>query len=234
MTQPQFRFPAPLPTSESTNEIPKRFFRIWFGPKDIDKIHESWWQDFQTMHPTYDFLTFTDWSTIKIPDTIIPILKNIRTWAGESDVARMLVLYQIGGIYIDTDVMPLRPFDDLVKDGRPFLARRSGISFEIAVIGSPKGHPAFLECIKRLPEWFYAHPGRAASVQTGPAFFSSVLFGRMDINHLTPKTFYPYNGFLSPKRDIKVEMFSDTKNFPSDMICAHFSNSRWGGKGKVK
>ncbi len=212
--------------------IPKRFIRIWVGgKKDIPEEFENWWNDFQTMHPSYEFLTITDYSILKPPASLLPIINEVKTCAGLSDILRIVSMYQLGGIYVDTDVMPIKSFDELLEsDNRPFLAHRSSKSFESAIMGSPKGHPAFLELIDKLPQWYKEHKENSASVQTGPAFVSSVLFGRDDINHLPSKTFYPYNGFGAPKRDEKEIMFKDKTNFPDEMICAHFSNHRWGGK----
>ena len=211
-------------------KIPKRFIRVWVGNKSIPLQFEKWWNDFQEMHPDYEFLTINDYSLIDIPNELKSILNDVKSCAGVSDIVRILALHQIGGIYIDTDVMPLKSFDSLVDSDKPFLAKRSSKSFESAIIGSPKGHPAFLELINQIPKWYYENIDKSASVQTGPTFVSSVLFGRNDVTHLPEKTFYPYNGFMAPKRDEKIKMFSNKNNFPNEMICAHFSNHRWGGK----
>jgi mannosyltransferase OCH1-like enzyme len=211
--------------------IPKRFIRHWIGgSKKIPAKFDQWWDEFKEMHPGWEFVTLRDYSLITPTKEILPLLANVSTCAGSSDIGRILALYQLGGVYVDTDVMPLKPFDGLLEDPRPFLAMRSSKSFETAIMGSPKGHPAFADLIEALPKWYYEHEGRSASVQTGPAFVSSVLFGRVDIRHLPPSTFYPYNGFMAPKREEKIKMFSDKSNFPPEMLCAHFSNHRWGGK----
>jgi mannosyltransferase OCH1-like enzyme len=208
---------------------PKRFIRVWLGNKPIPEIFETWWQQFQAMHPDYEFVTLRDWCSLDVSETLLDVLKNVDTYAGQSDVVRLLALYQIGGIYIDTDVKPLKSFDYIIEsDNRPFLGRRSGVSFESAVMGSPQGHIAFKEVLDRLPLWVEAHKDRKASVQTGPAFISSVLFGRSDVRHFPPSAFYPYNGFGAPKRDEKLRIFEENE-FPPEMICAHFSNHRWGG-----
>ena len=216
------------------NNIPKRFIRIWFGGiMKIPPVFEEWWQLFKEIHPDYEFITITDWSLLELTPELKTIINKVDSYAGISDIARLLALYQIGGIYVDTDMKPLKSFDLLVNSNKPFLGKRSSKSFESAVIGSPKNHIAIKEVIEALPEWFYNHIGRSASVQTGPAFISSVLFGRKDVTHLESNIFYPYNGFGAPKRSEKIEMF-ESNNFPKEMIAAHFSNHRWGGKPKEK
>lgn len=210
--------------------IPKRFIRIWIGNTEIPQQFEIWWEEFKKLHPDYEFMTLTDFSSIPPHIEIGKIIPQIGTCAGISDVLRLLALYHFGGIYVDTDIMPIKNFDPLLEDGKPFLAKRSGKSFESAVIGSPSNHPAFKLLLDKLPEWFYEHKNSAASVQTGPTFVSSVLFGREDITHLPIKTFYPYNGFMAPKKNEKIKMFSNKNNFPEEMYAAHFSNHQWGGK----
>jgi len=210
--------------------IPKRFIRAWIvGSKPIPDQFEEWWEELKVMHPDYEFVTLRDWSMLEVSPDIQEILGLVNSYAGVSDIVRILALYQIGGIYVDTDVMPIKSFDPLLEDGRPFLAHRSSKSFESAIMGSPKGHPAFKDLIDALPEWFGEHLENAASVQTGPGFVSSVLFGRSDILHLPIKTFYPYNGFMAPTRGEKKVIFKDKSNFPEEMIAAHFSNHSWGG-----
>lgn len=214
--------------------IPKRFIRIWFGNMiDIPNIFQVWWKEFKNIHPDYEFVTITNWNMLHIPDEIKTIIPLVGTRAGWSDIARILALHQYGGIYVDTDVMPLKSFNSLINSEKPFLGKRSSKSFESAIIGSPKNHTAIYECIQKLPKWFYDHINQSASVQTGPAFVSSVLFGREDVMHLPSKTFYPYNGFMAPKRHEKEQIFK-LKQFPNEMIAAHFSNHKWGGNPNKK
>jgi mannosyltransferase OCH1-like enzyme len=212
------------------NVIPKRFIRVWIGgKKEIPLQFEQWWEDFQKLHPDYEFVTLRDFSIVKPPKSLIPLLESVSTCAGVSDIMRVVSMYELGGIYVDTDVMPLKNFDTLVGN-TPFLAKRSSVSFETAIIGSPPQHPAFKAVIDAYPEWFYKNNDKAASVQTGPAFVSSILFNRPDVRHLPIKTFYPYNGFMAPKRMEKMRIFADKGNFPPEMFAAHFSNHKWGGK----
>jgi len=212
--------------------IPKRFIRIWLGSKQIPDLFEKWWDEFKILHPDYEFLTLTDDNHPTIPEHLKEIYSTVNSYAGRSDILRLVALYEIGGIYIDTDVMPLKTFDKLIESEKPFIGQRSKKSFEIAVIGSPKKHEAVQDLLNELPRWFNKHLENSASVQTGPAFVSSVWFGRSDILHLPRTTFYPYNGFMAPNREKKLEIFTNKQDFPSDMIAAHFSNHIWGGKPK--
>ena len=213
-----------------TNEtIPKRFIRIWLGPKPIPALFDKWWGELQEMHPDFELMTIRDGHDIEIPDYLKDVYSDVNTWSSRVDILSLVALYEYGGLYLDTDMMPLKPMDRLFDSTQPFMGQRSGKAFEAAVIGSPKGHYAITELLKELPEYYWARQGRAASVTTGPAFMSTFWFGREDITHYPKETFYPYDGFMAPKREEKEKMFSDKSNFPPEMLAAHFGNRRWGG-----
>lgn len=218
--------------SESSATIPFRILRVWLGRDPIPRLFEGWWDDFRRLHPTYDCRTVRDvQAEALMPASLADVYADCDTQAGRSDVARIVALQAFGGVYVDVDVMPLRPLDDLLSDGRPFACKRSSRSFESAVFGGPAGHTAFRALVDALPEWYAQHAGRSASVRTGPGFLSSVWFGRLDVRHLPSHCFYPFNGFMAPSRDEKLKMFLERKFHPK-MYAAHFSNHRWGGSPK--
>jgi len=236
-----------------TGEITKQFIRIWLGPKKIPDLFEKWWLGFQNIHPNYKFITITDQkkminskssnknhkfvdsNSFWVSDTtpyyhLQPIYKKAKTYAGCSDILRIIALYEFGGVYLDTDMMPLKSFDKLLEKNTPFACKRSGKSFESAVLASPAKHPKMLSLINAIPNWYEIHKEKVM-IFAG-AFISSVWFGSTGVRHLPIKTFYPYNGFMAPKRHEKEEIFENPNNFPEEMIAAHFSNHIWGGKPK--
>lgn len=207
--------------------IPRQFIRIWLGPHPLPQMFEDWWEGFKEIHPDFQFITLTDETVIELPPALEEIYYSVDTYAGRSDILRLLALYEFGGIYVDTDMMPLKSFERLLID-KPFIGMRSSKSFANGVIGCPAKHPAMYELINSLPAWYLEHRDRSASVQTGPAFVSAKWFGRDDIEHLAIETFYPYNGFMAPNRQKRLKIFTE-KEFPPEMLAAHFGNHRWGG-----
>lgn len=212
--------------------IPKRIFRIWLGPKPIPDQFEEWWAEFKIVNPGWKLVTYRDADIeAALPASLKPCYANATSYSSRADIGRALMLWRDGGIYVDTNVKPLKPFDPLLEDHRPFAGLRSRKSFEAAVLGSPAGHPASEELIKRFPDWFEKFGPGITSAHTGPQFISEVWFGRRDVRHLPTKTFYPYNGFMAPKRHEKEAIFKKA-DFPPEMLAAHFSNHIWGGKPK--
>lgn len=52
---------------------------------------------------------------------------KVGKYAFVSDYARFKILYEYGGIYLDTDVEIIKPLDDILKDG-PYMGIENGIS----------------------------------------------------------------------------------------------------------
>ena len=95
--------------------IPKIAHFIWFGSRP------SWVTNnielFRKFHPTWQIKLHdetTDWLSY-IPESLQSIAINSKWLATRSDILRYAILKQEGGIYLDTDVLTLRPFDDLLK-----------------------------------------------------------------------------------------------------------------------
>lgn len=213
--------------------IEKTFIRVWLGNGVKPPIFDQWWDELGRMHPGFKMLTVSDREAVRmLPKELFKIWDEAGSLSQQSDIIRYLLLANEGGVYMDCDVMPLKPFTQLLEDPRPFAGKRSSKSFEAAVIGCPKGHPAAMELLKRFPKFFWEQKTRSSAL-TGPVFLSSVWFGRSDVRHLPTKTFYPYNGFHPPKRHEKIAIF-EKRDFPEEMIAAHFSNMVWGGKPKKK
>lgn len=100
--------------------IPKVIHYCWFGrgqmPKLALKCIESW----KKYCPDYEI---KEWNEDNFDVNAIPYTREAyeaRKFAFVSDYARFWILYHHGGLYFDTDVEVVRPFDDIVAHG-PFM-----------------------------------------------------------------------------------------------------------------
>ena len=95
--------------------IPKIIHYCWFGrnekPEQIQKCIESWkihLSDYQII----------EWNEDNFDYNLLTYTKdayNAKKYAFVSDVARVKALYEMGGIYLDTDVMVYQNFDSILK-----------------------------------------------------------------------------------------------------------------------
>lgn len=103
--------------------IPKKIHYCWFGrspmPEILLKCLESW----KKFLPDYEIIL---WNEDNFPVDKIPFTRDAylhRKFAFVSDYARFKILYEEGGIYIDTDVQLLKNLDS-------FLNHKSFTGFE--------------------------------------------------------------------------------------------------------
>ena len=86
---------------------------------------------------------------------------NAQKWAFASDYIRLWVLYQYGGIYLDTDTEVLKPLDSFLNH-RFFIGtqvfsvdvdkknKKDVINLSMGIIGTEARHPYIKECLNRL------------------------------------------------------------------------------------
>ena len=94
--------------------IPKVIHYCWFGNnpknKDIEKCMASW----KKFCPDYEII---EWNESNFDINCIPFVKqayDAKKWAFVTDYARLKIIYENGGIYLDTDVELLKPLDELL------------------------------------------------------------------------------------------------------------------------
>ncbi len=82
-------------------------------------------------------------------------------WAFVSDYARFDILYREGGIYFDTDVEVIAPFDDIVERG-PFMGWEkspAGVGVNPGLgMGAPAGHPFYRQVLDHYASVPYLGP----------------------------------------------------------------------------
>ena len=124
--------------------IPRTFHHIWFGPKDVPS---DWLGAWATMHPGWDQMLWREPQMEGLPlDSRFGDFLERGVWHGAADLARVAILRQHGGVYVDIDSKPLTTFE-----GAPFMESSFFAAYEptpsipgrIAngTIGSVPGHP---------------------------------------------------------------------------------------------
>jgi len=98
--------------------------------------------------PDYEFLLWNFDRFDKKSSLWVKQAFEVKKYAFAADYIRLYALYNYGGIYLDTDVEVLKPFDDILN--LPYFIGKENYerSIEAATIGAEKGCFWIGECLK--------------------------------------------------------------------------------------
>lgn len=94
--------------------IPKIIHYCWFGGKPISRAMKKCIRSWKKHCPDYRII---QWNESNFDVTRIEYMKQAyeaKKWAFVTDVARLMLVFEHGGIYLDTDVELVRPLDSLL------------------------------------------------------------------------------------------------------------------------
>ncbi|WP_421670517.1 glycosyltransferase family 32 protein [Rahnella sp. EDr1-12] len=121
--------------------IPKVIHYCWFGrakkPKSVQKYIDA----FHRLKPEgYEIIEWNEESYPLEGNTYLLNAYKQKKWAHVSDFVRLDVLYNYGGIYLDTDIEIVGGFEDLLNLNL-FMGFMWDCNLGTAVIGVAKGNP---------------------------------------------------------------------------------------------
>lgn len=124
--------------------IPKTIHYCWFSgelyPPMIKNCIESW----KHILPDYTFKKW-DASNTDFDTAYAQKAFNEKKWAFLTDYMRFKILYKEGGIFMDTDILMIKPFDDILVHDSFWNFADNGL-VEPVVVGAHKGNTLVSQC----------------------------------------------------------------------------------------
>ena len=204
--------------------IPKVIHYCWFGrnkkSKSVLKCIQSW----KKYCPDYEII---EWNEDNFDVNCIPFVKeayDARKWAFVTDYARLKIIFENGGIYLDTDVEIIKNFDELLKleafagfEGNENIA--TGLGF-----GAEKGH-------KMINELMLDYHNRSFSVENCKELICPVINTEIFIAHglrqdgtkqrINGMTVFPKE-YFNPKDNQTYEL-----NITENTYSIHHYDASW-------
>ena len=195
--------------------IPKIIHYCWFGgnplPDSAIKCIDSWKKFF----PDYEI---KEWNESNYDIHKIPYIHEAyeaKKYAFVSDYARFDILYHEGGIYFDTDVEVIKPFDEIIARG-PFMGREAGAY--LRNICDTEGNGLAVA------------PGLGLGVNPGNELYKEFLNAYKDLAFLNPdgslntKTIVCYTSEILVKHGLshnnnEAEEVAGVWIYPADVLC---------------
>lgn len=93
--------------------IPPIIHFCWFGGKEIPDNYKRYMETWQEFCPNYEIKRWDEGNYDVLKHPYMKSAYELKKWEYVSDYARLDVLYQYGGIYLDTDVELIKSLDEL-------------------------------------------------------------------------------------------------------------------------
>lgn len=171
----------------------KTVHRFWDGPNPMPDRHKFFGYEWARLNPDWNII---DWNVEMWTDVhqslnqeVLDDLANQASYrnadlvANATHVADVLayeIIYQFGGLYVNTDIRPIRPMAHLIDlypelEGIPAAPREDDYWVVNAAIWSPQPqNPFWRKVIDELPNRYFSMPGAYMNATTGPHLLTSV------------------------------------------------------------
>ncbi len=131
--------------------IPKIIHQIWLG-SELPNLYLQFSDTWIEYHPDWEYILWTD-KKVKTEKIInYNIYNKAENYGAKSDILRYEILNKYGGLYVDTDFICLKPFDELNNclEFYTGIHTHSKLILPNGLIGCVRNHPIIKDIIKRL------------------------------------------------------------------------------------
>jgi mannosyltransferase OCH1-like enzyme len=210
------------------NIIPKIIHQIWLGNSIPDLEKKMCEKIAQSLDSSWQYILWTE-KNIKDLNFFknFDLYNQTPNFGQKSDLLRYAVLNEMGGIYLDVDFLPVKPFDDLLD-----LEFFCGIAYDKSpnvfngLIGTTQNNPLIQDLLE-LDRPLQYHDALLLMDSTGPFFLTRKLFENIIKNEnivAFPNTFfYPFPNFAEARS--LGDNYKDY--FQPETFCVHLWHSRW-------
>jgi len=169
--------------------IPKKIHFIWLGPNKRNNLIEKCIASWYTFHPDWEIIEWTD-SDFNYDDCeFVKVAFENKNWAYLSDYYRLKLLYLHGGIYLDTDMLLIKPLEPLLSN-EIFWGYEEEHIVSCGIIGTEKGN----SFIKSILDYYNSLTAETWQIHTIPQIVTQ-LYDTGSFKNVTiyPRDFfYPY------------------------------------------
>ncbi|MGT2941084.1 glycosyltransferase family 32 protein [Streptococcus cristatus] len=127
--------------------IPKIIHYCWFGGNPIPEEYQRYIESWRKFYPEFEIKRWDETNfDVSISSYCLEAYRE-KQWAFVSDFARLYIIYNYGGIYLDTDVEVIKDLTPLIENGIGFIGFQNSLE-----VNSGLGFAAAPEnqCVKSM------------------------------------------------------------------------------------
>lgn len=213
--------------------IPKVIHYCWFGNNNKSRLVKKCIKSWKKYCPEYKIIEWNETNfNLECNDYVIEAYKH-KKWAFVSDYVRLWVIYNYGGIYLDTDVELIKSLNTLLKN-KAYFGSEDGIYIATGLgFGAEKGNSVVACMLKDYDNIHFEKANGDLDLTPCPkrntVSIQELLKKKKVINNITyieNATIYPKD-FFCPL-NYEDRSFAKTKNTYS----IHWYNASWVTKSQ--
>lgn len=206
--------------------IPKKIHYCWFGGNPLTYSMKKCIKSWIEYCPDYEII---EWNESNFDVNSHPFTKaayDAKAWAFVSDYVRLKVVYEYGGIYLDTDVELLKNIDFLLKNQCYLGVQQQGMLCNTGLgFGAEKSNSVIKKMLDKYTNLIFDADRKAEFAC--PILNDAVI---RDIEYIDADEIVAINGVcVLPPRFLDPIAPADTENlFCEDTISIHHYSASWG------
>lgn len=177
--------------------IPKIIHYCWFGgnekPDYVKRCIDSW----RKYCPDYEIIEWNESNFDTTKNIYCHEAYKAKKWAFVANMARLVVLEKYGGIYMDTDVEVVMPFDNLLTYGA-FMCFEKRDSVSIGTLGVEKGNPIIADFLTPYKNRHFVREDGSYDLTTNLKIITSVLTSKYHLALNGQKQVLPHDVLVLP------------------------------------
>lgn len=213
------------------NMISKTIHYCWFGGNPKPKLAKKCIRSWKKHCPDYEII---EWNEDNFDMQSCPLYVcqayEAKKWAFVTDYVRLQIVYEHGGIYMDTDVELLKSLDPILDNGAYFGFEdgtyiATGLGF-----GAIKGHPILKELMDDYQDILFILEDGTYDKTTCPHRNTEVLLRKGLRQDNTMQTIDGDILILPSVFLCPIVYYSGEKNITDDTISIHWFDASWQTK----
>lgn len=195
--------------------IPKTIHYVWFGGNPLTPLAEKCIASWRKFCPDYEILRWDETNFDSGGNRYFEEALASKKWAFASDYARLKILVDHGGIYMDTDVEVLKPLDSFLSE-EAFSGFEKADSVPTGLMASRAHMPFFLRLLKDYEDRRFIKDDCSLDLTTNVTLITNACVGaglQLDGTKQTVEgfTLYPTEYFCPKDHDTgKIELTSNS------------------------
>lgn len=129
--------------------IPKRIFYCWFGGNEMSELNKRCLASWKKHCPDYEIIRIDESNFDYTQYEYSRVAYENKNWAFVSDIARLEVLKEHGGFYLDTDVELFQSLDS-VRDNNAIVHETGYGFYASGILGCEKFPKLYEEAYRKL------------------------------------------------------------------------------------